>query len=143
MATKKLDAKVEALMENVKAKRAEIESLKKPNWKTSQCVELPDGSKHTLSVINDLTHLAMLRISLKSIHDGLVNTNADLGTEIPLTWKSYQLDDWICDVETRIKFLEVDKKKTKLAALEKKLFALTSEEQRRTMELAEIEAELE
>lgn len=142
MATKKLDNRVAALMQKVKSERAEIAKIKKPQWLTSQTIELPSGNRATLSVISDLQQLASMRGLLKRQLEDIEDTAHDLGVGITTKWHGYEMEDWITDIEQRIKTLTVSERQEKLKALEKKLYGLTSEEQRREMELAEIEAEL-
>ncbi len=137
-----LDTKVLNLMRDVKARKDKLGKLSKPQWSTSGVLELPAFPTVTIQIATDVQMLVLCRHSLKVMGDMIQDANRDLELSLPLTWKSYAIDDWISDVEQRIKIINITAEKAKLATLEAKLNTLTSEDQRRAFALAEIESEL-
>ena len=140
--TNDLDAKVLALMKDVKARKEKLGKLSKPQWSTSGVLELPGMPVVTLQVCSDVTLLVLSRHALIVLRDAMISANVDLELSLPLIWKSYSIEDWISDTEQKIKMININAEKSKLASLEAKLNTLTSEDQRRAFALAEIESEL-
>ena len=140
--TNDLDAKVLALMKDVKARKEKLGKLSKPQWSTSGVLELPGMPVVTLQVCSDVTLLVLSRHALIVLRDAMISANVDLELSLPLIWKSYSIEDWISDTEQKIKIININAEKSKLAVLEAKLNTLTSEDQRRAFALAEIESEL-
>ena len=137
-----LDAKVLALMKDVKARKDKLGKLSKPQWSTSGVLELPGMPVVTLQVCSDLTLLVLSRHALMVLREAIIEANHTLELSVPETWKASTIEDWISDVEQKIKMINIGAEKAKLASLEAKLNTLTSEDQRRAFALAEIESEL-
>ncbi len=68
---------------------------------------------------------------------------AKLEAKIEPVWQGYSILDWITDLELRINITQMQAKQAKLAKLEAQLNGLLSEDQRRELALADIEAQLE
>lgn len=137
-----LDAKVLALMEDVKSRKDKLGKLSKPQWITSCSLELPGMPLITIQLCNDLTILAYVRFKLREMLQAIGEASLDLDISIDPTFKGYQLDDWLKDVEQRMRIITIKSQQDALNKLEAKLNTLTSEDQRRAFALAEIESEL-
>lgn len=137
-----LDKKVLDMMAKVKAKRAEIRDLAKPQWKTTCSLQLPGWDRLNIQVETDINRLALAFGTLRLIGDGLKIAAKELDCKIDLRWNNYGIEDWLSDIQQQVKRVGLNEEKKKLAAMETKLNTLMSPEQRRQMELEDLEKEL-
>lgn len=138
-----LDAKVAKLMEVVKKQRKEVAGCKKPQWLTSCSLELPGFQRITIQVELDLAKIAVAIGVLQRMLEDVHRVAAKLEAKIEPVWQGYSILDWITDLELRINITQMQAKQAKLAKLEAQLNGLLSEDQRRELALADIEAQLE
>lgn len=138
-----LDAKVMQLMEEVKRRREKVGSLKKPQWSTSCSLQLPGQERLNIQVCNDLAVLAFACGTLRRMSEDIKSAAKELEVEIEPRWQNYPIDDWVSDIKLRVRVTQIKTEQDKLARLEAKLKPLISEDQRRKMALAEIEADLD
>lgn len=141
--SEQLDKKVMDLIATVKERRAKVGSLKKPQWSTPCSLALPGYERLNIQVCPDLGLLAAACGTLLRMKQDIEAASKELDVEIEPTWQNYAIDDWIADIKLRVKVTQLKKEQEKLAKMEAKLKELTSEDQRREMALADIEAELE
>jgi len=142
MTTEAMDAKVQKLMGTVKARRAKVGKLKKPQWLTSCRLVLPGHEALNIQVCQDLGLLAMECGALLRMKQDIEAAAKELDVEIVLQWQNYEIDDWIKDIKLRVQVTQIKAEKAKLASLEAKLNKLLSPDQRREIELASIADEL-
>ena len=141
--TAALDAKVAKLMEVVKRQRKEVAGCKKPQWLTSCSLELPGFQRLTIQVETDLPKVAIAIGALQRMIEDVHRVAEKLEAKIEPIWQGYPILDWIADLELRINITQIQAKQTKLARLESQLNGLLSEDQRRELALADIEAQLD
>jgi len=137
-----LDTKVLKLMSEVKARRAKVGALKKPQWSTSCSLVLPGHERLNIQVCSDLSLLAYACGTLNRMAEDIGRAAKELDVAIDPKWQNYPIVDWVSDIKLRVRATQIKSEQQKLDALEAKLKKLTSPEQQRAMELADIEAEL-
>jgi hypothetical protein len=138
-----MDKIVDDLMAKVKDRREKVGALKKPQWTTPCSLVLPGYERLNIQVCNDLGLLAVACGTLMRMRVDIEAASKELDVEIEPKWQNYPIDDWITDIKLRVRVTNLKKEQERLANLESKLNKLMSPEQRRRMELASIEAELE
>lgn len=138
-----MDAKVEKMLATVKDRRAKVGALTKPQWTTPCSLVLPGYERLNIQVCGDTGLLATACGTLLRMKQDIEAASKELEVEIEPKWQNYAIDDWIADIKLRVRVTNLKKEQAKLAALEAKLQTLMSPEQRRALELAEIENELE
>ena len=142
-----LDDKVMQLMNEVERKKEKLGKLKKPQWTTSCSVPAPswitDNKRFNIQVCTDLSMLALLRGWLNDMTQHFTSAMKAWQQGVPHKFSGYEIQDWISDIDLRVEILSMKTEQEKLKKLEAKLKTLTSEEQRRQMAIAEIEAELD
>jgi hypothetical protein len=136
-----IDKKVLDLMNKVKVKRAQIKELGRATWRTTCSLALPGMERFNIQVCgkNDLVIAAGI---LMNIESGCTAASKVLDIQHAPLWQNYPIDDWLADIKQRIKAMDINAEKKKLADMESKLETLTSPEQRRAMELEKLESEL-
>lgn len=136
------DEKVQRLIAEVKRRRAELSALKKPQWLTSCSLQLPGFERINIQVEQDLTLLAVAIGTLSRMRRSIESVFADINLVAPANWNGYLIEDWISDIQLRLKITQIQEQQKHLAKLELALDGLLSPEQRRELELARIEQEL-
>ena len=130
-------------MEEVKRRRSGLGELKKPQWTTSCSLQLPGFERLNIQVETDLALLAIAAFQLESMEEAICRAEERFDASIAHTWKGYVITDWISDIGLRIRITQMQSEQQRLEALERCLDALLSQDQRREMELAKIETELD
>lgn len=142
MTTKTMDVKVQRLLATVKARRAKVGKLKRPQWITPCSLVLPGHERLSIQVCQDLGLLAFACGTLLRMKADMESASKELEVEVKSDWQSYPIDDWIADIKLRIQVTQIKAEQEKLTKLEAKLSTLLSPDQRRAIELASIEDEL-
>lgn len=124
-------------------RRAGLGELKKPQWTTSCSLQLPGFERINIQVETDLALLSIAAFQLESMDVAICRAEERFDASIAHTWKSYAITDWISDIGLRIRITQMQSEQQRLEALERCLDALLSQDQRREMELAKIETELD
>jgi hypothetical protein len=141
--TQKIDAIVLELFNTVKQKKADILALsERPNWETSCTIGLVEGNITTnvnIQTVSDINKLVELYAFLLVKEDYYTHASADLGVKTVSKWQGYSFSSWKKDLKTRANIIGLNVKKQELTELENRLNALISPEQRRELELAEIQ----
>lgn len=140
---KDMDKTVDDLIQRVKERREKVGALKKPQWITPCSLVLPGMERINIQVDKDLGVLAVACGMLMRMKTDIEAASKELEVEIEPKWQNYPIDDWIADIKLRVRITNIKAEQEKLDAMEAKLNKLMSPEQRRAMELAAIEAELE
>lgn len=136
------DEKVQRLIAEVKRRRAELSALKKPQWLTCCSLQLPGFERINIQVEQDLTILAVAIGVLSRMRGSIESVFASINLVAPANWNGYLIEDWISDLQLRLKITQIQNQQKHLAKLELALDGLLSPEQRRELELARIEQEL-
>jgi hypothetical protein len=137
------DKLVNDLIAKVKERREKVGALKKPQWITPCSLVLPGMERLNVQVEQDLGKLAVACGILLRMKQDIEAASKELEVEIEPKWQNYAIDDWVSDIKLRVRITNIKAEQERLATLEAKLNKLMSPEQRRAMELAAIEAELE
>jgi len=136
------DEKVKSLLERVRVKRNEIQSAERPVWETHLSFSFEEISvkdRTNIQVVSDLSKLVDITAFLLTRSSFHSQACERLGVEMKFEWMGFPVASWIKDIQTRINQIQINNKKKDLDALEKKLDSLVSPEQRRALELEEIE----
>lgn len=137
------DQRVEALFAKLQAKKAEVASAERPQWITNGQFRYSEVG----SVIDIITErnehklisiLGFIRERAASFKVGAEEVNS----ELTFTWLGFTADEWASDIKTRLSILQITKKRTELAELEKRVNAVMTPELRREMEMKALEAVL-
>lgn len=124
------DKKVLELKAKIQEKKDKIEKIKFTSL-TNCSIEL-DGVRHNILVM-DKDSLTLLLIKLNSYRMSMV----DLGVEELNIW-GYTIQDWISDIQLKLKVISQKSEEEKLRILEKKLGTLLSEDKKTELELTSI-----
>ena len=120
----------------------EAEKETKASWKTN-CAFLTASINPTNVQTASEVILVKLHAEM-SATQAFRNKSAEiLGCTTTDDWYGYSYDDWTHDFKKRIAIINLKAKKDSLAALEKRLDAIVSPDQRRALELQAIMASLE
>lgn len=129
----KNDNKVLQLKEQIRIKKEKIVSLRKFTPITNMILDV-DSKKHNINTMNLEKSMEMvILLNAKFI------SAKELGLEDVYTVNGYKLYDWICDLKSRIDYLNVRQEENNLEQMEAKLDRLLSEEKKTELELDKIE----
>lgn len=143
----KTDALVLELLKKVEEKKQQIGNAERPSWITNcSFTYTPDtNSRINLQVERDMSVLVDIYAFLTVKRDSHKAAQVALGVtdkEAPFKWLGFTFDAWAADVQTRINGLRIKTKKDELTALEARVNALVSPEQRRAIELEKLVKEI-
>ena len=140
--TDKIDALVLELFNNVSKKQQEIAAAsERPRWETSCTIGTDSNISNNVNIqtVTDINKLVDLYALLLAKEDYYLRAAKELGVKVVLKWQSYTFEAWKKDFKTRINIIELNNKKAELKELENRLDKLISQDQRRELELAEIQ----
>lgn len=137
-----IDKKVLDLMKKVKAKKALIKELSKPQWTTTCSLQLPGWERLNIQVEQDIGKLGLAFGTLRMLEESLKIASRELDSRVEAKWQNYPVQDWLSDIKQRVQIIGINEEKKRLATMEAKLDTLTSPEQRRAIELEKLESEL-
>lgn len=125
------DAKIIELKKQIEEKKEKLKDVKRFSPVT-KCIINLDGKAQKLNVLKK-EDLILLLVKLN-----LLKKSADeLG--YPLTIDSYLVQDWMEDIQSKLKLIEYKEEESKLNSLNQKLTTLLSEDKKVELELEEIE----
>lgn len=125
------DAKIIELKKQIEEKKEKLKDVKRFSPVT-KCIINLDGKAQNLNVLKK-EDLILLLVKLN-----LLKKSADeLG--YPLTIDSYLVQDWMEDIQSKLKLIEYKEEENKLNSLNQKLTTLLSEDKKVELELEEIE----
>lgn len=143
---KTTDEAVLALLRKVREKKEEIaKASKKPQWKTNCTIGYdPESTSGRVNImtVRDQRKLVDLYAFLVQRQSYGYQACKELGFEQDSSYMGYQIEDWLADLKARAAQLSVEHKKKELDELDARVNKLVSAEQRREMELAELQKEL-
>lgn len=134
-----IDKRVIELLGKVREKRAEIQKASKPSWKTHCSFDCFTGARVNIQVVNEELTLISLVSELMLRKQNWDNACKELECIHDFSYQGYSYDEWISDMKDRFGQILVSQKRKELAELEKRIDKLVSPEQRRKLELEEIE----
>jgi hypothetical protein len=120
----------------------EAEKETKAPWKTNCAFLTASINPTNIQTASEVT-LVKLHAEMFSIQSQRFRSAEILGCTTTEDWYGYSYDEWTHDFKKRIAIINLKAKKDNLAALEKRLDAIVSPEQRRALELSNIMKELE
>lgn len=141
-----IDSKIVAALAVVKTRREEVEALDleiSRGWETT-CSYTPSNGTAPLN-IQTSNKQRVIDIGMDVLHRSTLQTQAcaRLGLTEPETKiQGFTVDAWFQDLKKQMAKIHIRAKKDELAEMEKRLDMIVSPEQRRAMELAEIEKSL-
>lgn len=125
------DAKIIELKKQIEEKKEKLKDVKRFSPVT-KCIINLDGKAQNLNVLKK-EDLILLLVKLN-----LLKKSADeLG--YPLTIDGYLVQDWMEDIQSKLKLTEYKEEENKLNILNQKLTTLLSEDKKVELELEEIE----
>jgi hypothetical protein len=142
---KNIDARVLELFNKVKEKQKKIAANERVSYETNCSFgysQTTVNDRVNLQVTTDLNYLVDAYIFLQSKVNVWKDACDALGVKVSLKWLGYAPGDWIKDIKTRIGQLQLNNERKELKVMEERLDKLITMEQRREMELAAIEKEL-
>lgn len=137
----KTDELVLTLFNKVKDKQKEIEKAERPKYLTNCSLGTEANNLNTrvnLQAVSDTAILVDLYAFILTKSEAYRQAASLLQLPIP-KWMGYTFSDWLSDIKARAAQVGVNAKKKELQDLEKRLDALISTEQRRELELEEIQ----
>lgn len=141
--SKKTDIAVLQLLTKVREKREAIkETAKRPRWETSCTISLgADTAQGRINIqtVRDPQKLVEIAAFLLQRNKWITNGAALLRVPYDNKYMGYTLNQWLEDLHTRIDMLNVETQKKELDALNKRVDKLVTPEQRREMELVELQ----
>jgi len=125
------DTKIIELKKQIEEKQEKLKDVKRFSPLT-KCIISLDGKAQNLNVLKK-EELILLLVKLN-----VLKKSADeLG--YPLTIDGYLVQDWMTDIQSKLKLMEYKEEEQKLNTLNKKLTALLSDDKKVELELEEIE----
>lgn len=144
--TTETDKAVLELLSKVKKQKDEIAAAKKkPAWKTTCTISIASEDVHdriNIMTVRDTKVLVDICSFLLNKQRLWAEASSVLSLDAPDTYMGFSFADWISDLKTRAGQLELDNKKAKIEALDKRINKLVTAEQRRELELVAIQKEM-
>lgn len=141
--TKTTDEAVLGLLRKVADKKAEIaKAKKKPQWRTTCTIgydqDSPSG-RVNIQTVRDSRKIVDFYAFLLQREKHQQLAAAELGLEPNLIWQGAPIEDWKHDLKARAGQLSIDEKQVELDELDARVNKLVSPDQRREMELKELQ----
>jgi len=142
------DDAVMQLLAKVKQKKEEIEAAKKsPTWKTNCSIaydpEAPVDKRINIRVETKIWKLVDLYAFLLVREGYSITAAKSLGVDLDPTYMGSPIGDWLEDLRSCVAKLTLKKKEEELKALDARVNKLVSADQRREMELRDLQAILD
>lgn len=144
----KVDQAVLQLLTKVREKKEAIKAVKHPRWLTSCTISTQPGSTNVqdrvnIQTIRDEQKLVEIAAFLLRYKNDMNDAAQYLGLDYNFTYMNYPIAHWLNDIEVRVSMLRVETQKKELDELNKRVDKLVTTEQRREMELLELQKILE
>lgn len=135
---KKNDALVEQLLKKVEEKKAQIQRIKNPSFKTN--LSLPIDGTTTRINLNVASPELLFRILVDL--ETRIEKSGDVATKYDVVfdnaWHGFTLEDWRDDVVLKIRQNQAQRQVNELREIERKLNGLMSEDKRTNLELEKL-----
>lgn len=137
------DKLIEELLVIVENKKAEIERIKNPQFKTNLSLTSPynESVRININVASEETLLSLLYIFERMVLDNGV-VPGKYGVPCIEDWYGFKLEDWRSDLVLKIKQRSSQKQIKDLKEKEEKLNSLISERKKKEIELDNLKASL-
>ncbi len=146
MSENKTDKMVLELLKKVEEKKKQIGNAERPSWITNCSFRYnPDTNAAVNIQVAGLETLVDIHAFLTAKYAAFNTSLSALGlTEKEVSFRhcNFTYDQWVEDIQTRIASLRIKAKRDELAALESRINALVSPEQRRAIELEKLVKEM-
>lgn len=140
------DQEILELIQEVNKQKAAIAKAEKPIWKTNCSFSYTEGVRNNainIQVCADKNALVKIAAFLLSQVRCYQQAQESLGiNDTQFTWDGYTIEEWMNDLESRAKKIQVSDQKSKLEKLESRLNNIVSPEARRKLELEAIKREM-
>ncbi len=136
------DEKVQILFNKLSAKQAEVANAEKPQYITDGNFRYSEGMGNTINIVTELNERKLVDILafLKGRTKDHTEAANELGVVANFTWLGFTQEEWSKDLRTRISVLRVAERRSELADLEIRIFAVVSPVLRQKVEMALLEA---
>lgn len=134
-----VDQQVMALLQKVRQKKEAISTHKRPPWKTNCSYPTVDNQRINIQTIRDVDKLLDIAAGILIDIEYKQRAANKLSLEFDQTINGYTAEDWLEDIQTRVNMLKIDREKIEIQELDKRINKLVSFEQRREMELRELQ----
>lgn len=137
-----VDEQVLALFNKVQAKKRKLSNFSRVQWLTSCTIGYNPESVsdriniQTVTDINKLVDVYAFLILKKEYWERACST---LNVKKEFKWMGYSFPDWESDIKSRIELITMNAEKKELETLEERLNKLITTEQRRALELEELQ----
>lgn len=145
MSKGKQDEQTLELIELIKKQKKEIAEVERPERKTNHSFCYYPGTQPiNIGVESNVGTLINIAAFLYRSNNSYVEVINELSVIDPPVFnhQGFSLDDWLHDINMRIKKLQIKSKKDRLEKLEARLNSIVSPELRAQLELEEIKKEL-
>jgi hypothetical protein len=135
------DARINQYRSAIETKRKELGDKPKLAYTTNALLDL-EGGKINLNTLNsekDCVEVAKILISAVDLTE---RANKVLGTNVTPKFGDFTVDQWLADLQLRVKFLSWEERKKKLAAMDTQLKTLMSDDAKTADAIAAIAAQL-
>lgn len=137
-----VDEQVMQLLAQVSMRKKQIELLKvRPSWKTNCTfgkISTTEG-RVNIQTVRDLNILVEIYAFLNQTYLQFSQAAKELGLEFDGKWQNYPISDWKDDLKTRVSQLTYEKRLKELEELNARIDKLVTPEQRREMELKDLQ----
>lgn len=141
---KKIDERTLSLLNQIRQQKKEITELSCPRWRT-KCVFVDGKTEYNLHVlgVHDLIYVYSLLTEKEKAYIAAAKALGYDVEQFPFLWQGSSVSDWQHDIALRLRKIDIECKKSKLATLEAKLSSVMTPELSAELALREIEKELE
>lgn len=143
MATER-DQLIDQLLIKVEEKKAEVEKIKNPVYKTNLSASNPlfgEGIRVNLNVASEEVLLSLL-YSFEFLIEQNKTVPSKYGISGITEWNGFKLEDWRDDIVLKIRQKNSQKQVKELKEMETKLNSLMSEDKKRDIELESLKKSL-
>lgn len=137
------DQMVMDLLTKVREKKEAIKKAEKnrPQWKTNCSIgsENDCQARTNIQTIRDQQQLITIYAELIRLSDAVKEAAKALDLEYNNKYRNYPVEDWLDDLKTRAQMLKIEEQKKEIEELDKRINKLVTQDQRREMELQELQ----
>lgn len=134
------DEKISILLSKIEERKKELKSIESPKYVTNMIFSGEGYNNHNLNSLS-FDGLVELTAFLLRRKEEVTKAEEFLGVKMrnPLIFgNNFTIDQWLEDVKTRIKYMDINLIKSKLKADEDKLTKLYSEEKKKSIDIDNI-----
>lgn len=132
------DAKIQAMLKQIETKKKEVSKIERFVPETSMTIDVA-GTRYNLNTVTDTAKFIEITAHLISQKTNWDAANKILGTTIEFSSGGFSLEQWVSDIQGRLKQVSLRQKKQAISEMEKKLESLMSNDLRTELELSKLE----